>query len=73
VLHDPALGYLGALGNCGRWHLDWPHVYARPTAGGLAFTLLRQESPRFVDVIPAGGIHGEIAPCPRHGSPVVVA
>jgi hypothetical protein len=73
VLHDPALGYLGALGSCGRWHLDWPHVYARPTAGGLAFTLLRQESPRFVDVVPAGGIHGEIAPCPRHGSPVVVA
>ncbi|GHG19784.1 hypothetical protein GCM10017567_42980 [Amycolatopsis bullii] len=72
VLHDPVLGYLGALGNCGRWHLDWPHVYARPTAGGLAFTLLRQDSPRFVDVLPAGGVRGEIAPCPRHGTPVVL-
>ncbi|MGW5719706.1 hypothetical protein ACWEVP_26315 [Amycolatopsis sp. NPDC003865] len=73
VLHDPVLGYLGAFGACGRWHLDWPHVYARETAGGLAFTLLRQASPRFVDVIPAGGVRGEIAPCPRHGSPVVLA
>ncbi len=72
VLHDPVLGYLGALGNCGRWHLDWPHVYARPTDGGLAFTLLRQDSPRFVDVLPAGGVRGEIAPCPRHGTPVVL-
>lgn len=73
VLHDPALGYLGALGNCGRWHLDWRHVYARPTAAGLAFTLLRQDSPRFVDVLPAGGVRGEIATCPRHGTPVVLA
>ncbi|MEU4252229.1 hypothetical protein AB0F15_32900 [Amycolatopsis sp. NPDC026612] len=72
VLHDPVLGYLGALGNCGRWHLDWPHVHARSTSGGLAFTLLRQDSPRFVDVLPAGGVRGEIAPCPRHGTPVVL-
>jgi hypothetical protein len=72
VLNDPVLGYLGALGDCGRWHLDWPHVYARPTDGGLAFTLLRQASPRFVDVLPAGGVRGEIAACPRHGSPVVL-
>jgi hypothetical protein len=71
VLHDPALGYLGALGECGRWHLDWTHVYARPTSGGLAFTLLRQQSPRFVDVLPAGGVRGEVVPCPRHGTPVV--
>jgi hypothetical protein len=73
VLHDPVLGYLGALGGCGRWHLDWPHVYARPTAAGLAFTLLRQDSPRFVDVVPAGGVPGAIERCPRHGTPVVVA
>ncbi|WP_410658291.1 hypothetical protein [Amycolatopsis sp. lyj-112] len=72
VLHDPALGYLGALESCGRWHLDWPRVYARSTSGGLAFTLLRQDSPRFVDVLPAGGVRGEIAPCPRHGTPVVL-
>jgi hypothetical protein len=73
VLHDPVLGYLGALGGCGRWHLDWTRVYARPTSGGLAFTLLRQDSPRFVDVLPAGGVRGGIAPCPRHGTPVVLA
>ncbi|MFC4079720.1 hypothetical protein [Amycolatopsis samaneae] len=73
VLHDPALGYLGALGDCGRWHLDWRHVYARLTDGGLAFTLLRQDSPRFVDVIPAGGVRAEVASCPRHGTPVVLA
>lgn len=72
VLHDPVLGYLGAIEECGRWHLDWPRVYARPTTGGLAFTLLRQDSPRFVDVLPAGGVRGEIAPCPRHGTPVVL-
>jgi hypothetical protein len=72
VLHDPALGYLGALGPCGRWHLDWPHVYARRTSAGLAITLLRQDSPRFVDVVPAGGVRGEIASCPRHGTPVVL-
>lgn len=72
VLHDPVLGYLGALEPCGRWHLDWPRVYARPTTGGLAFTLLRQDSPRFVDVLPAGGVRGEIASCPRHGTPVVL-
>jgi hypothetical protein len=72
LLHDPALGFLGALRHCGRWHLDWPRVYARPTSGGLAFTLLRQRSPRMVDILLAGGVAGAVAPCPRHGTPVVV-
>lgn len=72
VIHDPLLGYLGAFHHCGRWHLDWRRVYARSTSAGLAVTLLRQRSPRLVDVLVAGGVPGEVAPCPRHGSPVVL-
>lgn len=72
VIHDPALGYLGALGNCGRWHLDWRRVYARRTDAGLALTLLRQRSPRLVDVLVEGAQHADIAPCQVHRTPVVV-
>ncbi|MCP2169513.1 hypothetical protein [Goodfellowiella coeruleoviolacea] len=72
LIHDPVLGYLGGIGHCGRWHLDWPRVYARRTTGGLALTLLRQSSPRLVDILVAGGVRGEVAPCPRHGTPVVL-
>jgi hypothetical protein len=72
VLHDPLLGYLGAFAECGRWHLDWTRVYARSTTAGLAFTLLRQQSPRLVDVVVAGGVRGTVEPCPRHGTPVVL-
>ncbi|MEC3977242.1 hypothetical protein [Amycolatopsis sp. H20-H5] len=72
VLHDPLLGYLGAFGECGRWHLDWTRVYARSTSAGLVFTLLRQHSPRLVDVVVAGGVRGTVEPCPRHGTPVVL-
>ncbi|WP_197321942.1 hypothetical protein [Saccharomonospora sp. NB11] len=71
VLHDPLLGYLGALGECGRWHLDFRHVYARRTKGGLAVTLLTQRSPVLVDVLVAGGVHAAVETCPRHGTPVV--
>lgn len=72
VLHDRLLGYLGAFGECGRWHLDWARVYARETDAGLAFTLLRQDSPRFVDVLVGDGVRGRVAACPRHGTPVVI-
>jgi hypothetical protein len=72
VLHDRMLGYLGSFGACGRWHLDWPRVYARETSAGLAFTLLRKDSPRFVDVLVGDGVRGRVAPCPRHGTPVVL-
>jgi len=72
VLHDQMLGYLGSFGACGRWHLDWPRVYARETGAGLAFTLLRQDSPRLVDLLAGGGVRGRVAPCPRHGTPVVL-
>jgi hypothetical protein len=71
VIHDRLLGYLGAVGGCGRWHLDWTRVYARETGAGLAITLLRQDSPRFVDVLVGGGVPGRVTPCPRHGTPVV--
>jgi len=69
VIHDQLLGYLGGRRRCGRWHLDWRRVYARQTSAGLAFTLLRQRSPRLVDVLLAGGA---VEFCERHGTPVVV-
>jgi hypothetical protein len=72
VIHDRMLGYLGVFGDCARWHLDWHRVYARETDAGLAFTLLRQDSPRFVDVLAGDGVRGRVAPCPRHGTPVVI-
>jgi hypothetical protein len=65
---DP--GRLLARRACGRWHLDWSRVYARPTGLGLAVTLLWQRSPRLVDIAP--GITGELAACPWHGTPVVL-
>jgi hypothetical protein len=71
LIHDRMLGYLGAFGACGHWHLDWKRVYARETDAGLAFTLLRQHSPRLVDVLVGGGVPGRVARCPRHGTPVV--
>jgi hypothetical protein len=73
VLHDPLLGYFGALRSCGRWHLDWRRVYARTTSAGIACTLLRQRSPRLVDILVAGGVRGAVGMCPRHGTPVVRA
>lgn len=73
VLHDPVLGYLGGYRGCGRWHLDWRRVYVRATPAGLAFTLLRQRSPRLVDVLVDGGVPGTVATCPRHRTPVLLA
>lgn len=71
VLHGGPLGYLGWLGNCGQRHLDWPRVYARPTAGGLAITVLGRQPPLLVDVLAGGGVPGEVMRCSRHGTPVV--
>lgn len=71
LLHDPLLGYLGVLRDCGRWHVDRRHVYVRETAGGLAFTVLDRTSPRLVDVLVGGGVPGEVRTCPRHASPVI--
>lgn len=67
----PALGVLGGPRSCGHWHLDWRRVYARETPAGLAFTLLRQRSPRLVDIIPAEPVGSRLGVCPRHGTPVV--
>lgn len=73
LLHDPMLGYLGSFQRCGRWHVDWRSVYVRSTTAGLAFTLLRQRSPRLVDILVGGGVTGSVETCPTHGTPVVVA
>ena len=72
VVADRMLGVLGGFRDCGRWHLDWSRVYVRATTAGLAVTLLAQRSPRLVDVLVAGGVAGAVAPCARHGSPVLV-
>ncbi|MPZ82682.1 MAG: hypothetical protein GEV28_20680 [Actinophytocola sp.] len=72
VLHDQTLGFLGSFGECGRWHVDWRRVHVRETAAGLAFTLLRQRSPRLVDVLVGGGVRGRVGPCPRHATPVLL-
>ncbi len=71
LLVDDLLGVLGGVRDCGNWHLDWPRVYARETSLGVAFTLLRQRSPRLVDIVPAGGADGRVELCPRHRSPVI--
>lgn len=69
LVHDSLLGYLGALRQCGRWHLDWRRVYARETDAGLAVTLLAQRSPSLVDILVGTASLGR---CPRHGTPVVL-
>lgn len=69
LLHDSLLGYLGALRQCGRWHLDWRRVYARETDAGLAVTVLGQRSPCLVDILVGTATLGR---CPRHGTPVVL-
>ncbi|GAA1217851.1 hypothetical protein [Prauserella alba] len=71
LLHDPLLGYLGVLRECGRLHVDRRHVYVRETPGGLAFTVLDRTSPRLVDVLIGGGVPGEVHACPKHASPVI--
>lgn len=70
VLHDGLLGYLAVVGECGRWHLDWRRVYAADTEDGVAFTVLRQRSPRLVDVLAGPGL--QLGRCPRHRTPVLV-
>jgi hypothetical protein len=72
VLHDPVLGYYGALGECGRWHPHEATVLVRETRCGLAFSLPRQHSPRLVDILPAAGDQAELGRCPRHGTDVLV-
>ncbi|GAA1232153.1 hypothetical protein GCM10009676_14060 [Prauserella halophila] len=71
LLHDPLLGYLGVLRDCGRWHVDRRRVHVRETTGGLAFTVLERTSPRLVDVLVGGGVPGEVHACPQHASPVI--
>ena len=72
VLHDPALGYYGAIGECGRWHPHEATVLVRETRCGLAFSLPKQHSPRLVDILPAAGDQAELGRCPRHGTETLV-
>jgi hypothetical protein len=72
VLHDAALGYYGALGECGRWHPHAATVLVRETRCGLAFSLPQQHSPRLVDILPGACDQVELGRCPRHGSETLV-
>lgn len=73
LLRDPLLGYLGVVGDCGFWHLPWAEVYARRTDVGIAVTLLRQRSPRLVDVLLPGAAAADLSLCIRHSCPVLTA
>ncbi|WP_018684950.1 hypothetical protein [Actinokineospora enzanensis] len=71
LLVDDTLGIIGYTRECGHWHLDDDQVHVRETPIGLACTLLRQHSPRLVDIVPDGA-DGTIGSCPRHRTPVIV-
>ncbi|GAA2281625.1 hypothetical protein GCM10010149_27590 [Nonomuraea roseoviolacea subsp. roseoviolacea] len=78
VAHDPHLGYLAAVApGCGRVHLLWRHLHARPFAGpggpAVAFTALRRRRPVLVDVVPDDAGTLTTALCPEHGTPVVTS
>ena len=71
LLRDPVLGFLATAAACGLWHLDWRRVHARQSGAGVAVSLLRQRSPRLVDVLLAGPARWTVATCARHGTPVL--
>lgn len=73
LLRDPMLGYLGVVGDCGFSHLPWREVYARSMERGVAMTLLRQKSPRLVDVLLPNSAGVAVSVCVRHGCPVLTA
>ncbi len=73
VLFDSHLGYIGARAtSCGEWHVNWRRVDCRATPEGLAFTKLLQRRPTLVDLVPEQTGFVAVAPCARHGSPVLV-
>jgi hypothetical protein len=72
VLHEPRLGYLGARSPaCGEFHLDVGRVYARERDGALSLSFPRSRRPTLLDMLPPGAETVTLAPCPRHGTPVV--
>jgi hypothetical protein len=72
VAVDPLLGPLAGVDpGCGRLHLAWRALAARPTGGGVAITVLRRTRPRRVDVLPTGAEAWDVAPCPEHGDPIL--
>ena len=68
----PTLDELAVLRDCGLWHLDWRRVYARETPDGVALSLLRQRSPRLVDILGAPAPR-RLVTCPQHRTPGVTA
>jgi hypothetical protein len=68
----PTLDELAVLRDCGLWHLDWRRVYARETPDGVALSLLRQRSPRLVDIVGAPAPR-RLVTCPQHRTPGVTA
>jgi hypothetical protein len=75
VLHQPLLGYPAALGECGNWHVIYQDFYIRVLAdsGLLAYTALRAEGPRLVDITLGEAAPARLGSCPRHGSPTVTS
>jgi hypothetical protein len=74
LLHDPFLGYLGALvPDCRRLHLDWRRVYARDRDAMVTFSRLDRRRPTLLDLVPPGAGAITVGPCPRHGTPVLGA
>jgi hypothetical protein len=71
VLHDRALGYLGALvPACGELHLD-RRVFARDRGGVVALSLPHARRPTLLDIVPPGGDAVRLGRCSRHGTPVL--
>lgn len=74
VLHEPSLGYLGALvPTCRSFHLDWRRVYASERDGAVTLSLLRGRRPTLLDIVPPDAEAVTVAHCPQHGSPVLRA
>jgi hypothetical protein len=74
VLHEPSLGYLGALvPSCRSFHLDWRRVHAGERDGAVTLSLLRERRPTLLCIVPPGAEAVTVVACPRHGSPVLRA
>lgn len=75
VLYHRLLGYPVAFGDCGNWHVVHQSFYLRalPDTDMLAFTALRAEGPRLIDITLGGTAPARLGMCSRHGSPTVTA
>jgi hypothetical protein len=72
LLHDPVLGYVGALvPECGEFHLDHPRVYPRERGGLLTLSLPRSRRPTLLAIACAGAETVRAAECDSHRTPVL--